>query len=155
MDVKIRLLQKEDALISWEWRNNPKVWEYTLSKPNITITPEIESQWIDNVLKRDNERRYAIIVDDVYVGNIQLLDITENDAEYHIFIGDTNYWGKGIATIATNLILDVAKNDLHLKKVHLEVNEKNIAARKLYEKVGFIEVEHNENIIFMENDLGI
>lgn len=149
MDVKLRKLQKEDGLTSWKWRNNPEIWEYTSTRPS-GVTQEIETQWIEKVTKRTNERRYAIIADNVYVGNVQLLDITDNDAEFHIFIGNKNYWGKGVATIATNQILEIAKNELHLKKVYLEVNKNHSVAQKLYEKTGFNVVSNKDDMIVME-----
>ncbi len=149
MDVKLRKLQKEDGLISWKWRNNPEIWKFTSNIPH-DVTPEIETQWIEKVTKRTNERRYAIIANNIYVGDVQLLNLTNNDAEFHIFIGDTNYWGKGVATRATNLILDIAKNELHLKKVYLEVNKNHSVAQKLYEKAGFKAVSNKDDMIVME-----
>ena len=152
MIVKLRPLQKEDGLISWKWRNNPEIWKYTSNKPS-GVTPEIETQWIEKVIKRTNEKRYAIIVDDVYVGNIQLTDISENDGEFHLFIGDTNYWGKGVATEAVKLILNIAKNELHLKKVYLKVSKDHFVARKLYQKAGFVEVGESGEKVLMEHYL--
>jgi len=45
--VLIRPLQIEDASISWKWRNDPVVWKYTGSKPNIKVTEEIEKRWLE------------------------------------------------------------------------------------------------------------
>lgn len=75
--VLIRPLRFEDAFISWKWRNDPKVWEHTGSKPNILVTEEIEKQWILEKLEERNSVRFAIEVDDIYVGNIQLTNIIE------------------------------------------------------------------------------
>lgn len=143
--VLIRPLKIEDATTSWKWRNVPKVWKLTQGRPNIEITYEIEKEWLSKVLKEKNSKRFAILVDEQYVGNIQLTDIVENkQGTYHIFIGDKSFWGKGIAALATYQILKYAKDVLKLEKVYLTVNSSNLAAIKVYEKVGFI--KENDDI---------
>lgn len=144
--VLIRPLVIEDASISWKWRNDPVIWKYTGKKPDIYITEEIEKKWLAEKLAEINSTRFAITVDDIYVGNIQLTNIRENEsAEYHIFIGDKTYWGKGIASLATSQILRYAKNLLRLKTIYLSVNPENFNAIKLYEKAGFKKV--NDNVV--------
>lgn len=73
------------------------------------------------------------------VGLIGLLQIDKGNckAEYYITIGNTGYKRKGIALKATKLLLEYAFKTLKLKKVYLNVDEKNIAACSLYEKAGF------------------
>lgn len=143
-NVLIRPLESDDAKISWSWRNDSEIWKYTGSKPDKFITCEIESNWIENVLNQHDSKRFAILADNTYVGNVQLTSITDVDAEYHIFIGDKNYWGKGIAGIATSQILRYAKNILNLQKVYLHVNSENKNAIRTYEKCNFIKV--NESV---------
>ena len=152
MQVEIRPLKIDDAKISYKWRNNPIVWKYTGSKPDKFITEKIETEWLSEVLQRRNEKRYAIIVDNIYVGNTQLLNITENDAVFHIFIGNTNYWGKGVGNIALQLVIEQAKK-IKLKKIKLEVNKNNIPAYTIYKKNGFKKKEINNNVIQMELNL--
>jgi len=137
-NVYIRPLANEDSQVSWRWRNDPEVWKYTGSKPDRLVTHIIESDWIIKVLKDTDSKRFAIIVDDNYVGNIQLTNINCGKAQYHIFIGDKNYWGKGIAQLATFQILSYAKEILNLNEVYLHVNNSNISAIRVYEKNGFL-----------------
>ena len=121
--VIIRTLEIADAEISWRWRNNPEIWKLTGSRPLAEITFEIESNWIEKVVNDETSKRFAILVDDVYVGNIQLTNIIKSEvAEYHIFIGDTNYWNKGIARLASLQIIRYSKNVLKLNKLVLQVN---------------------------------
>lgn len=135
--ILIQPLEKKDALISWRWRNDSDIWEFTGSKPDIKITPEIEINWIEKILLDPNSKRFAITVDDIYIGNIQLTNITNTDAEYHIFIGEKNYWGKGIAFFATQQIIRFAKNSLLLDNIYLKVGPDNLKAIRLYKKSGF------------------
>lgn len=139
--VLIRPLTIEDAETSFRWRNNPEIWEYTGNKPSREITPEIEKDWLQNSLCDKTAARFAIMVDDTYVGNIQLTDINNETAQYHIFIGEKDYWGKGIAKLATSQILRYANNCLRLNKVFLKVNPLNISAIKLYCNCGFVKLD--------------
>ena len=136
--VLIRPLEISDASISWKWRNDPEIWKYTGKKPDIFVTEEIEKKWLHEKLLEKDSVRFAITVDDLYVGNIQLTNIIKEDkAEYHIFIGERSFWGKGIASLATNQIIRYATNILKLKEISLFVNPLNKAAIKVYEKSGF------------------
>ena len=142
MKIYIRPLQIEDALISYKWRNNLKIWKFTGSKPNIEITSKIEKDWIENVINRKNEKRFSICIKDTneYIGNVQLTSIKNKKAEFHIFIGETSFWGKGIGHQATKLILEYGFNEIGLNNIFLNVKEDNKKAVKLYEKIGFARV---------------
>jgi RimJ/RimL family protein N-acetyltransferase/glycosyltransferase involved in cell wall biosynthesis len=152
--ILIRPLEEKDSEISWKWRNDAEVWEYTGKKPDISVTSEIERDWIKKVLSEKSSKRFAIEVDEIYVGNIQLTNINGLDAEYHIFIGNKDYWGKGIAFSATQQIVRFAKNVLKLKSVNLFVKPNHERAIKLYERCGFIRVSNDvEMILDLEKSL--
>lgn len=150
--IYLRPLALADARISYKWRNDPEIWKYTEFKPDRHITREIETKWLSSKLNKANERRFAICLLNTkqYIGNVQLIDIDNGKAWFHIFIGEKRYWGKGISQKATKIILYYAFSQLGLKKVLLEVNSLNIAAWKLYEKIGFIYSEKNERTGFKE-----
>ncbi|MCK5116109.1 MAG: GNAT family N-acetyltransferase [Candidatus Aegiribacteria sp.] len=150
MKVRIEPLNVNHARVSWKWRNNPLIWKFTGSKPDTLITEDIETSWIRRVIQEDNSARYAIIVTDgetdTYVGNVQLTNITDKQAQYHIFIGDTDYWGKGVAYKATSQLLDFGFQHLKLNRIWLEVNKANRPAVQLYVKCGFTNHYQNDNI---------
>jgi len=139
MEIYIRPLKEEDSFISFRWRNDPEIWALTGNKPNKIITPEIELEWIKNILSRVNEKRFAICIKETneYIGNVQLTDITNENAQFHIFIGEKAFHGKGIGTKATRLILEYAFAVLKLKQVYLKVKQENVAAIKSYKKCEF------------------
>lgn len=143
-NIYIRPLQEIDAATSYKWRNDPQVWQFTGSKPDKEITLEIEQEWLLKVINDQFSRRFAIIVDEVYIGNVQLTHISNGSAEFHIFIGDKNYWGKGVATLATYQLLHYAKFELNLDTVYLTVREDNLPAIRSYEKNSFV-AERREN----------
>lgn len=138
--VYLRLLTIADADISYQWRNNPRIWKYTGSKPDKLITPEIEREWLAKVIERENEKRFAICLaeNDRYIGNIFFTDITEKEAQLHIFIGEMSCWGSGRAVEAMNQIVSFGFKVLHLEMIYGLVNVKNDAALQMAYAVGFI-----------------
>lgn len=150
MNVTIRPLQEQDAYTSVKWRNDPEVFKYTGNTYKNEITLETELNWIRKVMTNKNEYRCAILVDEIYVGNIYLTDISRESAHYHIFIGNKDYWGKGVAKKASGLILDYAFNALNLKKVCLRVKKQNKVAFALYKKLGFVEKKEDGEWLEME-----
>ena len=149
-EIYIRPLEKEDAQTSFRWRNDSDIWKYTGSRPDREITLNIEKEWIESVLRRDDEKRFAICLkdSDEYIGNVQLTNITSKDAEFHIFIGKKQYWGKGIGSSATKLIVEYAFDNLKLGCVYLFVKKENISAIRSYEKVGFSKVTGKDKQYF-------
>jgi len=145
MNVTIRPLIEEDAYTSVKWRNDPEVFKYTGSTYSQEILIENELQWIRKVISNPNDYRCAIMVDDVYVGNIYLTDIDGISAHYHIFIGEKSYWGKGVAKQASLLILNYGFYNLNLESVKLRVRKENVSAYMLYKKLGFAE-EHTDSV---------
>lgn len=146
MEVKIRPLKIEDAYTSVKWRNDPEVFKYTGNTYNHEITIESELEWINRVISNANDYRCAILVDDKYVGNIYLTDIHNGIGNYHIFIGEKDYWGKGIAKKASVLIIEYGFNILGLNQINLEVRPANKSALLLYTSLGFKAVKEDEMI---------
>ncbi len=75
-----------------------------------------------------------------HIGTVKLepIDVDKGTAMFGLLIGDRDYWGKGIATEVTNLIVDFAFNTLGLREVTLGVLADNKAAIRVYEKCGFV-----------------
>lgn len=150
MQVTIRPLQEKDAYASVVWRNDSEVFKYTGNTYSHEILLENEIEWIRKVISNPNDYRCAILADDIYVGNIYLTDICSNCAEYHIFIGNREYWGKGVAKAASSLIIEYGFNSLGLREIYLSVRKQNTSALMLYKSLGFHEYEEIGDSILMK-----
>ncbi|HTN21397.1 MAG TPA: GNAT family N-acetyltransferase [Pelobium sp.] len=137
--IFIRPLALGDGQTSYKWRNDELIWEFTEFKPNKPVTVALETEWIKKALAIKNDHRFAICIKETgqYIGNVQLVNVKDKSADFHLFIGDSSFWGKGIGQEATRLVLYYAFNLLNLYDVMLKVHRKHIAAKKLYEKMGF------------------
>lgn len=154
MNITIRPLVREDAYTSYRWRNIPELWIHTEFRATREITPEDELAWIEKVTIDPTSARFAILADGVYVGNIYLTNIENGTGKYHIFIGEKDYWGKGIARRASVLIIDYGKSELGLRAIVLGVMQGNGAAYHLYESLGFVRTDEKEgDFIIMRLDL--
>lgn len=149
MEVKIRPLKIEDAYTSVKWRNDSEVFKYTGNTYNHEITIDSELEWISKVISKTTDYRCAILADDTYVGNIYLTDIDNYTATYHIFIGERDYWGKGIAKAASLLLIGYGFDKLSLKTIRLKVRRPNIAAIRLYNSLGFETIATDKDFFYM------
>lgn len=145
-NVYLRPLQVEDAQTSYRWRNNPKIWRFTGSKPDRYITPEIETEWLLSVLRRENERRFAICLceNDTYIGNVFFTDIQNGEAQLHIFIGEIQFWGKNRAYESSWLALEQGFTSLNFDLVYLEMHKNNPGMIHV-KNMGWKQVGESEN----------
>ena len=78
--------------------------------------------------------------DEAHIGNVKLdfFDEKANVSELGLLIGDKKFWGKGIGYEACKLLIDFGFKILKRRKIYLAVYESNPAAKKLYDKLGFV-----------------
>ena len=80
---------------------------------------------------------YAIKVDGNHIGYSSIYNLTADEAEIGIVIGDRDYWGKGYGADVVNQLTALCFNDLGVKRVHLRVLSSNTRAIRCYERCGF------------------
>lgn len=135
--VSLRNFVETDITLKIDWINNPL--NNAFLHYDIPLEYDKTLNWFRH---KDNSSRIDCIIeyDSCPVGVIGLLaiDTISKKAEYYITLGSAEHKRKGISTKATMLILEYAFVDLGLNKVYLNVDEDNIAACSLYEKVGFV-----------------
>ena len=138
-NIRIRPLEECDIESLRNWRNNPTNTKF-LTKISY-ITPEMQEKWFKDSLEKPNE--YIFAIDEIkelnkLVGSFSLYNIVDEEAEFGKFlIGEDRVHGKSIGLYTLTVALEIAFNKLKLKKVYLRVYKDNIAALKVYKKVGF------------------
>lgn len=134
-NVSIRKFLKKDVKNKVKWINDND--NNTFLHYDLPLDFDKTIEWYQN--NKKNKNRYDMIIEynNIPVGVIGIINIDKKKGEYYITLGEKKYKRKGIAFRASKLLLDYAFNDLKLEKIWLCVDEKNIAARKLYEKIGF------------------
>src|SRR5699024_2365126 len=100
------------------------------------ISIDQQSLWMDNMIDlSSNNKRFMITSNNQKIGVVGLYNINSinRNCEFGIYIGNKDFYGQGIGTEATKLMINYAFQNLNLIKVKLFVNEDNFA-RKMYEK---------------------
>ena len=137
--ITLRPLTEANATEEYaSWLNDPEVNKY-LETRKVTVD-ELKS-----FINEKNASETALFLgvfwneNGKHIGNVKLepIDCAKKEATMGILIGDKNYWGKGVATEATNLVAGYAFTKMGLKELKLGVIPENKAAIRVYEKCGF------------------
>ena len=84
-----------------------------------------------------------------FIGNIELMDFTETEAELGIAITAAKQ-DLGYGTEAIRAVTGYAFDELGMKRVFLKVYPDNARAIRVYEKCGYQEYDRTEEDVFME-----
>ncbi|MBR5236027.1 MAG: GNAT family N-acetyltransferase [Clostridia bacterium] len=134
-NIHLREFAETDIENKVHWINDEKNNRYL--HYDLPLSIEKTKNWFQN--KAENRLDCVIEYQGIAVGLIGLLNIDKQNqkAEFYISMGRDDFKRKGIATLSTKLLLSYAFEDLKLNKIYLNVDEENIAACNLYEKIGF------------------
>lgn len=83
---------------------------------------------------------FGVYNDDIPVGFIMYcMDVTDNEYWIYRLMVDKNHQGKGYGRRAMELIIDKIKEDKDHNILFISFEPENLAAKKLYESMGFVE----------------
>ena len=141
--IYLDTLTLEDVNFNYlSWLNNPQVNQFLETRFEIQSIESI-SDYIKKSLKNDNEYLFAIrtIKGNKHIGNIKLgfININHKIGDISLFIGDTKFWGQGVAVEAINTITKFAFEQLELYKLSAGAYSENIASTKAFIRAGYKE----------------
>jgi ribosomal-protein-alanine N-acetyltransferase len=95
----------------------------------------------DHNSKHDFEFAIIDLKTNLYVGWAGIYDIDRinKNAELRFFIGEKNFWGKGLSTECVSLLIDYGFRELNLHRLYGGANIENIGSLKIFKKLGFSE----------------
>lgn len=138
--IGLRKLTNKDALGMLEWLNDKDIsrhFSFNVRKHSIEdVYAFIQKSSID-----EHNLHLAIVDEnDIYLGTISLknIDYANKHAEYAIVVRKTGH-GKGIGYQASQLLIQMAKQELNLHKIYLNVLVTNLVAIRFYERIGFVQ----------------
>ncbi|MBR3158380.1 MAG: GNAT family N-acetyltransferase [Atopobiaceae bacterium] len=125
------------------------------------IDAQQQRDWFSKYVGKSSEVMFAILDENnQFVGCNALysIDRVEGVAEYGRLLIDRSYSGKGHGLKATRAALCIAKRDLGLRLVNLEVYSDNLSAVKTYVRAGFVvvgesQMKDGKSMLRMECDL--
>lgn len=121
-------------------RNMENIRKYFVSTSE--ISEKQQKEWFQNYLKNEEDIMFSIHLKDrerTFVGANAVYHISRSkkEGEYGRIAIMPQYAGKGIGYAATMAVCSLAKKNLGLERLILEVYHNNVAAIKVYKKVGF------------------
>jgi len=120
------------------WLNDPEVIRYTYASLGATV--DSVQEYVRAAIEAPNAAMWRILADgNEHIGNIRLSNIRwmHRRAEVALMIGDRNYWGRGLAAKAIDLVACYAFEELKLHKLIAGVLKPNLSSKRAFEKAGF------------------
>lgn len=138
--TRLRPMQADDTDAVVGWRNQTDILAQLFSAA--APTPAEHDAWFADLTRRTDRLEFVILDSDVAVGTIGLaaIDFAKRSAEYGVLIGDAHARRRGVASRASKALLRFAFDALRLDEVFLELFGDNVAARRLYDGLGFVEI---------------
>ncbi|MGM0901303.1 MAG: GNAT family N-acetyltransferase [Bacillota bacterium] len=148
MEIAIRKFQEEDIPYKVKWINDDKNNKYL--HYDLPLREDKTLQWFKSLEGRGDRVDYTITHAGEPAGLIGLLniDLKSKEAEYYICLGGDKFKGKGIAKVATDLLINKAYKEFSLNKIYLYTEVDNVQAQKLFEKSGFVKEGLLKNDLF-------
>lgn len=135
MVIKFVEYDKKYCGLSWNWLNDYEIKKLTMTPD---FTKENQNNWFFSLKQRNDYLIWGIECDNKPVGVLGMKNIDYNDksGEYFGYIGEKDYWSKGIGKIMMEYITKKAM-EKKLTIIYLKVVKSNEMAIKLYLKNGF------------------
>lgn len=139
--IELKPLSALYVLPFFKWINDEEVIKYSLSLFKKLNTKAEIKNWFSQLISDKKNLNLGIFIEntDRLIGYAGIANISETNksGEYFIFIGEKEFWGKGIGTEVSEKILEIGFNNLDLNRVMLTVSEPNVGGLKAYKKAGF------------------
>lgn len=147
-NIRVRTLTDDDFSLMLKWLTDERVLEfyggrnkkYTLE----TIKEHYSAKWKDEVLRVIIEyNNIPIGYGQIYKMYDELYEdynyVKSDEIVYGMdqFIGEPEYWSKGIGTKYTTMVFDFLKKERNADAVILDPHQDNLRAIKMYQKAGF------------------
>jgi RimJ/RimL family protein N-acetyltransferase len=148
----LRVLQVSDISDQYiNWLNSNEIMQYTEQTRTIHNKENVTT-FVSSMLNGSENYLFGIFEDINHIGNIKIgpIDLFHKTADISYVIGDKNYWGKGIASMAIKAISEIAFAELELEKIYAGVYENNIGSIKALQKNNFKEEGHFEDDVIFQ-----
>ena len=119
MKLHISILEVEQVTNAYvDWYCNEEVVRYSDNQYR-KFSFDGQRSYVESCLESDDMNLYGIFDETTHIGNIVISGLNDHHrkAELTYVIGETNYWGKGVASFAIAKIIEIAKTEFNLNKL--------------------------------------
>jgi RimJ/RimL family protein N-acetyltransferase len=141
--VYLRPAERDDLPLFVTWLNDTRTAR-TLSVIS-PLSHALEERWFERLLEQQGQSRWhfvtCLVGDDRPVGAIELFDVdtTNGSAGLGIVIGAPDDTGQGYGSDALRALIGFAFGELRLERIWLDVYDFNERARRVCQRVGFVQ----------------
>lgn len=140
-NVRLAPLSENDIELLRNWRNSPQNTQFLRKLPHLTA--DMQKKWFQSYLQEDSCCTFSICMAEgnKTVGSVCLYDIDQEKKQCEwgrFMIGEQEAHGKGIGFKALLLCLHIGFQKFGLNRIYGSVHEKNMPARKVDDKAGFV-----------------
>lgn len=123
------------------WLNDPLVNRYLESR-HVVHTLESTRQFVRDCRLSPHSLLLGVRSRELngrHVGNIKIgpLDLRHGLGDIGIMIGDREAWGQGVASAAIAMLCEIARDELHLRKVTAGCYAGNVGSQRAFLRAGF------------------
>ncbi|MFF2447383.1 GNAT family N-acetyltransferase [Neobacillus sp. NPDC058068] len=145
-EIKVRQLQQEDKYLLVKWLSNPSVLEFYEGRDNPIDLEKVNKKFYN---RENGVFRYVVEYEGISIGYIQIYHVNEStssiddyDEEEIVFgmdqfIGETEYWNRGIGTLLVKSMVEYLIAQKQATRVIMDPQLTNLRALSCYEKCGF------------------
>lgn len=137
--IGLSILRKEDVPEILRMSTDPETNRYLNVRWRV-LHLEDEYEWYESLRKSETQRIFVIVLkeEDRVIGFVLMGDIDFYNRNCHIgYVLSREYWRKGIATEAVELLKIYGFRELNLRKFYTSVFETNLGSIRVLEKTGF------------------
>lgn len=131
--------------LSSKWLKDEEIRRLINALP---ITDKKQKDWFNLLHKKKDYFIWGISLAKLPIGVVGIKNVTKTTGEYWGYIGEKNYWGKGIGKKMIEFILEFAIKK-KLDRIYLNVIKENTRAISLYNKMRFKVVEEDDYLLKM------
>ncbi len=152
--VYLRPAERADIPLFVAWFN-----DYATSRTlglRAPMSVAMEEQWFERAVANQGKEGYhfvaCLLEDDRPIGTVGLFDLDLNNggAGLGISIGEADDRGKGHGSDMLRALLAFGFASLRLERIWLDVYDFNPGARRVYQRVGFVDEGVSRHAIFRE-----
>jgi [ribosomal protein S5]-alanine N-acetyltransferase len=140
MRLRVDILQVDQVTESYvNWFSNKEIVQYSVNQYK-KFSFEGQCSYVESCLKNNDLDLYGIFDDTLHIGNIAINNLTtvHRRAELTYVVGDTRYWGGGVASFAVSKMIEFGKSKYKLNKLYASVAGANSRSKRVLEKNGFV-----------------
>ena len=140
MRLRVDILQVDQVTESYvNWFSNKEIVQYSVNQYK-KFSFEGQCSYVESCLKNNDLDLYGIFDDTLHIGNITINNLTtvHRRAELTYVVGDTRYWGEGVASFAVSKMIEFGKSKYKLNKLYASVAGANSRSKRVLEKNGFV-----------------